>query len=176
MMRTILCVVATLCWLTAGAAEIYVNGVKADGLTAQEFKNCTVKFDEKGAVHITAPGVKLLAEGAAPDPAKLSAQYFVALTLSQAAAGTIRIVVNGTEADAVKPGEKNKIVEITKFLRPGANKVLVMAGPEKAAVPVQVLIGAGRDTAGSLELAPTVDKQLSLSDKGLSETFDITAR
>lgn len=176
MKRTMLGVVAMLCWLTAAAADVYVNGVKADGLTAQEFKNCTVKFDEKGEVHITAPGVKLLAEGATTEAAKLSAQYFVALTLSQAAAGAIRIVVNGTEADMVKPGEKTKIIEITKFLRPGANKVLVMAGPEKAAVPVQVLIGTGRNTAGSLELTPAIDKQVSLADKGLSETFDITAR
>jgi len=167
---------AMLCWLTAGAAEVYVNGVKADGLTAQEFKNCTVRFDEKGAVHITAPGVKLLAEGASTDATKVSAQYFVALTLAQVAAGAIRIIVNGTEADTVKPGEKTKITEITKFLRPGPNKVLVMAGPEKAVVPVQVLIGPGRNNAGSLELSPTVDKQATLADKGLSETFDITAR
>ncbi|HNT27582.1 MAG TPA: hypothetical protein PKH10_05295, partial [bacterium] len=109
-------------------------------------------------------------------PAKVAAQYFVALTLSQAAAGTIRIVVNGTEADTVKPGEKAKIAEITKFLRPGPNKVLVMAGPEKVAVSVQVLIGTGKDNAGSLELTPAIDKQTGLSDKGLSETFDITAR
>ncbi len=166
---------ATLFWGMLAAADVYVNGVKADGLTAQEFKDCTVKFDDKGSVHITAPGVKLLSE-APVDPAKLSATYFVAFTLSQPAAGPIRLIVNGTEADIVKPGEKTKITEITKFLRKGVNKVLVMAGPEKTAVPVQLLLGAGKNSAGSLELTPSVDKLLQLADKGLSETFDLTAQ
>ncbi|HNT27046.1 MAG TPA: hypothetical protein PKH10_02605, partial [bacterium] len=76
MLRTTLCLIAMLCWLTAGAAEVYVNGVKADGLTAQEFKNCTVRFDKKRTVHITAPDVKLLAEGTPTAPAKVAAQYF----------------------------------------------------------------------------------------------------
>ncbi len=175
MRSMVLILAAILAWSTLGAADVYVNGVKADGLTSQEFKDCTVKFDDKGVVHITAPGVKLLSE-APVDPAKLSAQYFTALTLTAAAAGPIRIIVNGTEADVVKPGEKTKITEITKFLRKGANKVLVMAGPEKNAVPVQLLIGTGRNSAGSLELSPSIDRQLQLADKGLSETFDLTAQ
>ncbi|HOW51296.1 MAG TPA: hypothetical protein PLV42_04540 [bacterium] len=170
----LLCVAAN----AADAADIYVNGVKADGMTAQEFKDCTVKFDDKGVVHITAPGVKILSEGAAStEPApKLTAAYFVALNLPKPAVGPIKILVNGTDADIVKPGEKTKITEITKFLRKGPNKVLFMAGPEKNAVPIQILIGTGKNSDGSLELTPSVDKQVQLADNGLSEAFDLTAQ
>ncbi len=158
------------------SAEVYVNGVKADGLTNAEFNGCTVKFDDKGVVHITAPGVKILAEGAGAETGKLSEQYFVALTLSQGSAVPIKVVVNGVEAEAVKPGEKTKISDITKFLRKGANKILLMAAPEKNPLTVQVLIGTGKMSSGSVELSPSVDKQLPLGDKGLSETFDLNAK
>jgi hypothetical protein len=161
---------------TLAAADIYINGVKADGMTSQEFSGCTVKFDDKGVVHITAPGVKIISERETAEAAKLTATYFVAFTLTQATTGPIKLIVNGTEADMVKPGEKTKITEITKFLRKGANKILVMAGPEKNPVPLQLLIGPGKNSDGSLELTPTVDRQLQLADKGLSETFDLTAQ
>lgn len=176
-MRTLFFLFAvTLVCTTGIAADVYVNGVKADGMTSQEFSGCTVKFDDKGVVHITAPGVKIISERETAEAAKLTMTYFVALTLTQPATGPIKIVINGTEADAVKPGEKTKITEITKFLRKGVNKILVMAGPEKNPVPLQLLIGPGKNSDGSLELTPSVDKQLQLADKGLSETFDLTAQ
>jgi len=162
--------------LSAYGAEVYVNGVKAEGLTDTEFKGCTVKFDNKGIVHITAPGVKLLAEGEGTDTNKLSEQYFVALTLTQGATVPIKIIVNGVEADTLKPGEKTKIVEVSKFLRKGGNKLLVMATPEKNPLTVQVLVGPGKMNAGNVELAPTADRQTVLGDKGISETFDLTAK
>jgi len=161
---------------TCSATEVYINGVNAKGLTNMEFKGCTVKFDDKGTIHITAPGVKVLVEGENADAAKLSEQYFATLTLSQGAAVPIKIVVNGIEADTIKPGEKTKITEITKFLKKGTNKVLLMAAPEKNPISVQVLIGTGKTNAGSVELIPTVERQVPLGDKGLSETFEVTAK
>jgi len=176
LMRTFLCLALLLAGNAAPGADVYVNGVRADGLTNAEFNGCTVKFDDKGVVHITAPGVKILAEGSGAETNKLSEQYFVALTLSQGSTVPVKSVVNGGEAEALKPGEKTKITDITKFLRKGANKILLMAAPEKNPLTVQVLIGTGKMSSGSVELSPSVDKQASLGDKGLSETFDLNAK
>lgn len=71
MRRTLLAVVVVaigLCWLAepaqAGPRKVFLNGVDLDGveLPAAEFKRCTVKIDDKGNVHITAPGVTLKPE------------------------------------------------------------------------------------------------------------------
>lgn len=175
-MRAFFCLVLLLAGNAVLGAEVYVNGVKADGLTNAEFNGCTVKFDDKGVIHITAPGVKILAEGAGAESNKLSEQYFVALTLSQGSTVPVKIVVNGLDAEALRPGEKTKITDITKFLRKGANKILLMATPEKNPLTVQVLIGTGKMSSGSIELSPSVDKQLPLGDKGLSEIFDLNAK
>ncbi len=43
------------------AGYVYLNGVPAGGLKNQKFQNCTVVFDAKGNVQITAPGVKIKA-------------------------------------------------------------------------------------------------------------------
>lgn len=61
---------------TAFAASVYLNGVRIDGVTNQKFEKATVRIDEKGDVHISAPGYAVRVESApapvapvAPPPA-----------------------------------------------------------------------------------------------------------
>jgi hypothetical protein len=58
---------------TASAASVYLNGVRIDGVTNQKFEKATVRIDEKGDVHISAPGYAVRVESApapvAPRPA-----------------------------------------------------------------------------------------------------------
>jgi hypothetical protein len=58
---------------TASAASVYLNGVRIDGVTNQKFEKATVRIDEKGDVHISAPGYAVRVESApapvAPPPA-----------------------------------------------------------------------------------------------------------
>jgi hypothetical protein len=51
------------------AASVYLNGVRIDGVTNQKFEKATVRIDEKGDVHINAPGYAVRVETApAPSP------------------------------------------------------------------------------------------------------------
>jgi hypothetical protein len=50
------------------AASVYLNGVRIDGVTNQKFEKATVRIDEKGDVHISAPGYAVRVESA-PAPA-----------------------------------------------------------------------------------------------------------
>jgi pyruvate/2-oxoglutarate dehydrogenase complex dihydrolipoamide acyltransferase (E2) component len=49
------------------AASVYLNGVRIDGVTNQKFEKATVRIDEKGDVHINAPGYAVRVE-TAPAP------------------------------------------------------------------------------------------------------------
>jgi hypothetical protein len=59
------------------AASVYLNGVRIDGVTNQKFEKATVRIDEKGDVHINAPGYAVRVETApapvAPPPAPAAA-------------------------------------------------------------------------------------------------------
>jgi hypothetical protein len=62
---------------TASAASVYLNGVRIDGVTNQKFEKATVRIDEKGDVHINAPGYAVRVESVpapvapvAPPPAR----------------------------------------------------------------------------------------------------------
>ena len=48
--------------VTALAASVYLNGVRIDGVTNQKFDKATVRIDEKGDVHINAPGYAVRVE------------------------------------------------------------------------------------------------------------------
>jgi hypothetical protein len=59
---------------TALAGSVYLNGVRIDGVTNQKFEKATVRIDEKGDVHIDAPGYAVRLEtvpvaGPSPTPA-----------------------------------------------------------------------------------------------------------
>jgi hypothetical protein len=53
------------------AASVYLNGVRIDGVTNQKFEKATVRIDEKGDVHINAPGYAVRVE-TAPAPAPVA--------------------------------------------------------------------------------------------------------
>jgi hypothetical protein len=61
---------------TALAASVYLNGVRIDGVTNQKFEKATVRIDDKGDVHINAPGYAVRVESA---PAPMAAPAPVAL-------------------------------------------------------------------------------------------------
>ena len=135
----------------SASPSITLNGVAIDGVTGQRFDNCTVVIDDRGDVHIEAKGY---AVKAAPDtaprmppaggvsartspasvdsrpgaPGKLSRRYF--LVTEHAAPGTqydLAIFINAQWIREVKANEPQVVMEITKYLRPGPNKLVLAA-------------------------------------------------
>jgi hypothetical protein len=140
---------------TAHAASVYLNGVRIDGVTNQKFEKATVRIDEKGDVHIDAPGyaVRMVtppptspapapaapaatpapatpAAPAAPEePPSLTRRYW--LVTEQSAPGMtgydIDLYINSQWIRKLRNNEGQVITEVTRHLRPGKNVILLSA-------------------------------------------------
>jgi hypothetical protein len=131
----------------AAAPSVSLNGQNIDGVTDQRFENATVVIDAQGNVDIQVKGYAVrtreevvkppraqpaggvaMANGAVTIAGKLSRRYFVAVENSPP--GTqydMAIFVNAQWIREVKSSEPSAVLEITKYLRPGQNKVTLAA-------------------------------------------------
>ncbi len=157
----------------AAAPSITLNGVSIDGVTGQKFENCTVVIDEQGNVHIQAKGYAVRnadarpavlpqlagsGGGIAPRPpqagtaARVSRRYFIAT--EQTPPGPqydLGIFINAQWVREVKAAEGSAVMEITKYLRPGPNKITLAATKRIAGerlafsrdVQLRVVVGEG---------------------------------
>ncbi len=156
----------------AGAPSVTLNGVNIDGVAGQKFENCTVVIDERGNIHIEAKGYAV--KGAAAEPPRTSPpagapptqpvrstvapagkptrRYF--LVTEHTPPGTqydLAIFINAQWIREVKASEPQLVMEITKYLRPGPNKVTLAATKRivgdrlayGADVQLKVVIGEG---------------------------------
>ena len=132
-----LAAVLSLAPATAVAApHIFLNGVAIDGVKSQEFKNCSVRIDEKGNVHITAKGYAVQSGGKAPDQvepqnpgAPPTKRYF--LVTEKAAPGMsqydIDLFINAKWVRKLLDDEEHIYFEITQHLVQGDNKIRFLA-------------------------------------------------
>lgn len=195
------------------APSITLNGVAIDGVTDQKFENCTVVIDAQGNVHIQAKGYAVRTSGeearAAPiEPqhagsgggvssrppagtgngaARVTRRYFLAA--EQTPPGPqfdLGIFINAQWIREVKANETSTVIEITKYLRPGPNKLTLAAtkrlGGERLAftrdVTLRVVVGEG-NVGGDhvmidVPLVETVRTAVEMNDR--TEEFVIDAR
>jgi hypothetical protein len=194
-MRNIVAVVAVIgAILVAGsgvahARDVYLNGVKLERnmiLKNQTFPACEVKFDENGDVFITAKGFKLEVapapddrpEKAEPPPAdgKLTKRYWLVSkqTKRGAAQYDIDVFVNDVFVKKVRSADDATVLEVTKHVKPGANKVRLIAvknlGDKRvSSSPVDVLelvLGEGNVGGGTV----TIDKPVVTYKRAASES------
>jgi predicted secreted protein len=183
----------------AQAASVFINGVQVDGLANQKFDRVNVSFDDKGNVHIDAPGVSVQTStlpqattGTAPkaDPVKppdiVTKHYF--LVTEQPAPGMaaydIDVYINSKWIRRIKNGEDQIVMDVTKYLLPGANKVMMAAKklPERkstqAAHFVRIIIGEGAASGDQVMIDnPIVSFKRSAADTDdTSDEFALTAR
>jgi len=160
----------------SAGASVYLNGVSIDGATNQRFENSTVVIDGQGNVRIEAKGYAVkggepsvppppasasarpgatLATATAADArsAKLARRYFLATEQSEPD-GTqydVAIFINAQWIREIRSSEGQVVMEVTKYLRPGGNKVVLSAqkrirGERRSSSPattLKVVIGAG---------------------------------
>jgi hypothetical protein len=198
------CLAAALLAAAAPAAagpSITLNGVKIDGVTGQRFENCTVTIDENGDVHIVAKGYSVTSGGdggarrSAPGGAALEGgtqgrvtrRYF--LYTEQKPPGAqfdLNVFINAQWIREVKANEIQTHAEITKYLRPGPNKITLAAtkrivGDRLAFgsdVALRIVIGEGNVGGDHLmidrPLVETARTAAEIDDK--TEEFVIDAR
>jgi hypothetical protein len=206
--------VASTAGVARGSPSVTLNGVPIDGVTGQKFENCTVVIDAQGNIHIEAKGYAV--RGAAPSngpgapaapaggaggagkltasvdpkagpPAKLTRRYFLAT--DHGAPGTqydLAIFINAQWIREVKAMEPQVVMEITKYLRPGPNKVTLVATKKiqgerlSYARDVQLKVVIGEGNIGGdhvmidVPLVETARTAAEIEDK--TEEFVVDAR
>jgi hypothetical protein len=126
--------------------SVFLNGVNIDTLRGQSFEKCrTVRIDEKGDVYLDCPAYQV-EQAPAPAPAAPPAAQAVQASTSAAPATISKhywlvtdetaggmaqydmdVFVNAKWIRKVKAGEQQAVVEITKYLVPGPNKIIFAA-------------------------------------------------
>jgi hypothetical protein len=191
------------------APSITLNGVAIDGVTGQKFENCTVVIDEKGDIHIEAKGYAVKSrDGEGPrapaDPAaagsgggihprpeaaapRVTRRYFIATEQTPPGAQyEVAIFINAQWIREVKPSEPQAVLEITRYLRPGRNKVTFAATKrivgERLAfgrdVVLRIVVGEGNVGGDHVMIdVPLVETALTAAETDdRTEEFVIDAR
>jgi hypothetical protein len=196
------------------APKISLNGINIDGVTNQRFESCNVTIDAQGNVNIEARGYAVrhgqpgtagaaaplaaVPLAAAPAPAaappanpaseKLTRRYFLATEQSRVD-GTqfdIAVFVNAKWIRELKSSEDQVVAEVTKYLRPGVNKVVLAAtkrisGERKSTskdVSFKVVIGEGNAGGDHVMIDnPLVElKRTAAEAEDVTEEFTLVAR
>ena len=114
----------------ARAADLYVNGVRADGLTSFEFVDVAVRIDNKGNVWIDAPTYRVEVDGETVAAPELSepvpvARYWLVTEDNGSKGLTIDVVVNGRAVRKLQSGDAQAILDVGEYLQRGTNTVII---------------------------------------------------
>jgi hypothetical protein len=178
------------------AASIYLNGVNIDGVKAQSFEKCrSVRLDEKGNVHLDCPGYQAESLGgglptiplasASVVPSRLSKHYFLVTEQSDGAAAQydVDVYVNSKWVRKVRSGDEQIVLDISRFLNAGSNKLLFAATKRAAKAGtassfVRLIVGEGESTGSQVLIDnPLLEcKRTAAETDNVNEEFTLTAR
>jgi hypothetical protein len=199
----------TIPLLAASVAALFLNGVNIDGVRGQTFEKCrTVRIDERGDVHLDCPGYQV--EGAAapakgapaaaapaaqPAPAAAPAtpgvitkRYFLVTEQNEqgAAQYDLDLFINSKWVRKFRAGEDQVVMELTKLLQPGTNKLIFAAtkhleAGRRSASPstfIRVVVGEGESGGGNVMIDnPLLEcKRTAAEIDNVNEEFTIQAR
>ncbi len=182
----------------ASAADVYVNGVNVEGLTNQNFTKVNVTIDEKGNVHIDAPGyavkkVTISADKATPgvkEEGLVTRKYFV-VTEQNVLGRTeydIDLYINGKFIRTLRSDDEQIVSDITRHFAPGKNQVLLQARkvlnqkdqPKSTRADhfFRVIIGEGSMTTEQVTIeTPLIKFERTAADSNdVRQEFSVTTR
>jgi hypothetical protein len=196
--------------------EVYFNGVKIDSsvvVKAQSFSGCDVRFDDRGDIYITAKGYNVIATptspprapappppppsppspppvSPAPENAVNLAKKGVWLISKQTQRGVVQydvdVYVNESFVRKVKSVEDPVVVDITRWIRSGQNRVRMEA---KKNVPdkrmslsptdtMEVIIGEGVLGGSTVNVDKVIVdfKRTAQETEPFTEEYSVAAR
>jgi hypothetical protein len=202
-MRNTLIILAFLATpAVSNAASVFLNGVNVDGVTSQVFDNCKVEIDAYGNIYITAKGyaVQRPGQGAptpppaptAPPPVALppaAPMHHYYLVTEKAAPGMtqydIDLFINAKWVRKFPDAEEHVVMEISKYLVPGPNKVSFVAKKDvgqarRSASPqhyFRIIIGEGNTGGRNVMITkkPIDYKRTALETKDFQDDFTLVA-
>ncbi len=213
MSRYLAAVAVLLAPALAAAGSVFLNGVNIDGVTNQTFQNCTVTIDGAGNILIQAKGYAVgnpgaqntfppsgaapqqaVAPGVPPAPVPAAVPSVVTqrywLVTEKAAPGMsqydIDLFINSKFVRKFLDDEEHVVMEVTKYLVPGQNKLVFvakknLASARRSSSPqhyFRIVIGEG-DSGGRNVMIHRKDidyKRTALETKDFSDEFFVTAR
>ncbi len=161
----------------AWAGSIYINGVRADGITNFELDDVDVVIDGNGDVYIAAPrySIEVISPGGstttepvvtddgsltvdAGDPkVGLPAETWWLVSEDNGSVGhSIDIIIGGQVVGHFESGDEQLMMDVSPFLSPGNNVITFTAkpGPQPTGGVLFLYLGRGTNAAGSLQLDP----------------------
>lgn len=171
-------------------AALFLNGVNIDGVRGQSFEKCrSVRIDEKGDVYMDCPGYQVEAPaGQAPAVAAMTKQYWLVTEQRDGVSAQydLDVFINAKWVRKVKSTDDQIVMDITKMLQPGPNKVLIAstkhleAGRKSTSANafVKVIVGEGQSGGGNVMIdAPLVEyKRTAAEIDNINEEFTVQAR
>ena len=213
--RLLAAALATAPGAAAAGPTVSLNGINIDGATSQRFESCTVTIDAQGNINIEAKGYAVRRAGAAngkvpslpaapiessppaaappggapaTDPARLTRRYFLATeqTRPDGTQYDIEVFINAQWIRQLRSNEAQVVLEVTKYLRPGSNKVVLAARKAIAGervstsrdVTFQVIIGEGNMGGDHVMIDnPLVRMRRTAAEtESVTEEFTLVAR
>lgn len=183
----------------AQAVTIYFNGVRVNGLKNQQFKNCKVRFDAQGNVHITAKGyaVKQVPKGGSGTSGSsggsggsvVNKRYFLVLTGKDVkkVQYDVDVYVNGKWVKKFRSSEPQVVYDVSKKLRQGVNVIHFAATKNYRGQPrassskgtyMRIILGTGHKGGGTVNITqPYIDYRVSAAKTGnFGKEYKITVK
>ena len=182
------------------AASVFLNGVNIDGVRAQNFEKCrSARVDDKGNVYLDCPAYQaesigsgaaaslptISVAGASVVPARLSKHYFLVTEQNDGAAAQydVDVYVNSKWVRKVRSGDEQIVLDLSRYLNPGPNRLLFAATKRvaRSGTPtsfVRLIVGEG-ESSGSQVLIdnPLVEcKRSGAEVDNVNEEFTLQAR
>jgi hypothetical protein len=205
---------STIPLLASLLGALFLNGVNIDGVRGQTFEKCrTVRIDERGDIHLDCPGYQVegaaapagakgapTASGAAPasqpaappaapaTPGVITKRYFLVTEQNEqgAAQYDLDLFINSKWVRKFRAGEDQVVMELTKLLQPGTNKLIFAAtkhleAGRRSASPstfIRVVVGEGESGGGNVMIDnPLLEcKRTAAEIDNVNEEFTIQAR
>jgi hypothetical protein len=181
---------------SAYAGNLYINGVRVDGLTNIKLKNVDFEIDAQGDVHVTAKGYNVnVSESSAPKPPRNPApstrnaaqptRYFLTLSQNGDPQWDVDAYINGQFVRRFSAGQTPPPVEVTKLIRPGDNSIRFRAVKQEGQVRsiqpsdfVQLTLDADQQlVSGRHELTHVYSYRRTAAETGLfDDSVSVTIR
>jgi hypothetical protein len=183
--------------LSLFTASIFLNGVNIDGLRNQSFEKCrSAKIDDRGDIRLDCPGYQVEgpkgeavpAQPAAFVPTSITKHYWMVSENQDSinAQYDMDVFVNSKWVRKIKAGEPQIVLEITKYLNPGPNKILFAATKHieqgrKGTAPtsfLKVTVGEGESGGNTVMIDnPLLEcKRTAAEIENVNEEFTIQGR